>query len=440
MLKRIIVVGCLVLLSVARAQAPQPVRPPIESSVLYEVNVRQFSEEGSFDAVREALPRLKRMGVGVLWLMPVHPIGEAHRKGTLGSPYSVRDYRAINPEFGTMEDFDELVDAAHDAGMYVIIDWVANHTSWDHVWTEEHPGFYRRDEGGNFRPPNPDWDDVIQLDYDNPAMRLAMKEAMLFWVREHDVDGFRCDVAEMVPGVFWNDTIRALREVKPVFMLAEGGSMWLYDDGFDATYSWALGDAMAKCVRGELTAAGVSGAIRSSVAPLRRHPKRAFRMHFTTNHDWNSWDGTAVERLGDAWECATVLTYVVPGMPMIYSGQEAGLDKRLELFEKDPIEWRDDPARALYERLGWFKSVSPALRAGDPRTRWRLLRMAPVDRVLAYELHHPEQTIVVVVNLSDEAVDVIAPEQEGMYLTMEGERTVFPETIGAWGWSVLERR
>lgn len=207
----------------------------VKNAVIYEVNVRQYTPEGTFNAFTEHLPRLKTLGVDILWFMPVNPIGVKNRKGPLGSYYSVKDYTAVNPEFGTMEDFRRLVEQVHEQGMYAIIDWVPNHTAWDHRWTKEHPDWYKQDEKGEFVSPF-DWTDVIQLDYDNEEMRQEMIEEMIFWIRESDIDGYRCDVAHMVPVDFWDEARKELDKVKPVFMLAESDQYFLHKNAFDMTY------------------------------------------------------------------------------------------------------------------------------------------------------------------------------------------------------------
>lgn len=324
-------------------------------AVIYEVNLRQYTPEGTIDAFEARLGELDAMGVDILWFMPVHPIGELERKGTLGSYYAVKDYRDINPEFGDLEDFKRLTAAAHERGMLVMLDWVPNHTAWDHPWTVSNPEWYTKGEDGGFVPPNPDWNDVIDLNYDEPGLRRAMIDDMKFWLTEVGIDGFRADVAELVPADFWEDCIDELRATKPVLILAEGHQPWLFDAGFDLCYGWGLGDTMIKIYAGEADASDLWDMIESDRAELKNHgkdlPLGPQRMWFTTNHDWNSWNGLAVERFGDFWTEASTLTFAVPGLPLIYSGQEAGLEKQLEFFERDTIAWRDHPARGHYAQL-----------------------------------------------------------------------------------------
>lgn len=323
------------------------------NKTIYEVNLRQFSEEGNFDGFRKHLPRLKELGVGILWFMPIHPIGELNRKGSLGSYYSVKDYLDVNPEFGTIDDFKELVKEIHSLGMYVIIDWVANHTAWDHQWTKTHPEFYNKDDKGNFIPPVDDWSDVIDLNYENKALWSEMINALKFWVTECDIDGYRCDVAGMVPIEFWIEAREQLDKIKPVFMLAEWDTPEMHF-AFDMTYDWNMHKTMNEVAKGKKSADEIIHHIQKD---LENYPSYAFRMQFTDNHDENSWNGTVFERLGDAAECFAVLTFLIPDMPLIYSGQEAGLNKRLSFFEKDPIDWKEHKFFALYKSLIELKKI-----------------------------------------------------------------------------------
>ncbi len=329
------------------------------SATLYELNTRQFTEEGTFRAAEAHLPRLKALGVDVVWLMPIHPIGEENRKGTLGSPYSVRDYYGVNPEFGTLDDLKHFVDAAHQQGMYVILDWVANHTAWDNALVTEHPEWYERDYKGDFRPtPWWDWSDIIDLDYGQSGLREYMTKAMAYWVREADVDGFRCDVAGFVPVDFWDRVRVELEAIKPVFMLAEWESRDLHARAFDATYAWSWNDAVLRIARG---AADVGALFVYYSWNESAFPVGAMRMTFVSNHDKNSWEGTQFEEFEDGLAPAIVLSVVGDGIPLLYSGQEAGNERRLAFFERDPIEWRDHWVGDLYQRLFALKHENTAL-------------------------------------------------------------------------------
>lgn len=335
-----------------------------KNAVLYQINTRQFTPEGTFRAAERELPRLKTLGVDILWLMPVHPIGEKNRKGTLGSPYSVRDYYGVNPEFGTLEDLKHFVDAAHAQGMYVILDWVANHTAWDNPLLQQHPEWYARDWKGDFHPtPWWDWSDIINLDYSQPGLRKYMTDAMAYWVRDVGVDGYRCDVAGFVPLEFWNNLRDELEAIKPVFMLAEWESRDLHAEAFDATYAWSWYDAVHQVAHGK---ADVNRLYTYYSWNEAFFPRGGMRMNFVSNHDKNSWEGTEFEAFGKGLHAVMVLSFVADGIPMLYNGQEAGNAKRLEFFEKDPIAWRTHPNGALYANLIRLKKDTTALWNG----RW----------------------------------------------------------------------
>ncbi|MDP4115416.1 MAG: alpha-amylase family glycosyl hydrolase [Bacteroidota bacterium] len=332
------------------------------NKTIYEVNIRQYTKEGTFKAFEEYLPQLKEMGVGILWIMPINPIGEKNRKGPLGSSYSVKDYLAVNPEFGTLDDFKHLVKRTHELGMYLIIDWVANHTAWDNKLITEHPEWYTKDNDGNFVAPIKDWTDVVDLNYDNKDLRAYMQNALIYWVKECDIDGFRCDVADMVPTDFWNTVRPELEKIKPVFMLAEAEKAELQEYAFDMTYSWEIFKIADKVAQGKMETDDIKYFFKKENEAF---PANVFRMRFTSNHDENSWNGTEYERLGDAVEPFTVFNFVINGMPLIYSGQEAGNHKRLKFFEKDPIDWKESKCRNLYTDLCKLKLVNPALWSGD---------------------------------------------------------------------------
>lgn len=328
---------------------------------IYEVNIRQYSEEGTFDAFRKDLPRLETMGVKILWLMPIHPIGEKNRKGTLGSYYSVKDYKGINPNYGTEKDLQLLVDEAHELGMKMIIDWVANHTAWGNPWTKN-PDWYEHDKDGNFTPPHgTDWTDVIQLNYKSDDMRAAMIDAMEYWVRDFGIDGFRCDVAGMVPIDFWIDARTSLDKIKPVFMLAEDESPEMHK-AFDMTYAWTYAHIIREIAKGN---EGFGTLDSLFEVDKTRFNTSDYRMYFTSNHDENSWNGTDPEMYGANFENFAVLSATIDDMPLIYDGQESGLDKRLEFFEKDEIEWKEYKYEPLYTLLLKLNTENKALWNGQ---------------------------------------------------------------------------
>ncbi|MEM1041367.1 MAG: alpha-amylase family glycosyl hydrolase [Bacteroidota bacterium] len=351
---------CLCLLLAACADAPAPETLSVEpdavaevddtSPVIYEVFVRSFTPEGTFRAMIPRLDGLKQLGVDVLWLMPIHPVGEERKKGTLGSPYAIRDYKAVNPRFGTMDDFRALVDAVHARDMRIIIDLVANHTAWDHAWVAEHPEWYTHDASGAIiHPANTDWTDVADLNYDDPGVRTAMREAMRFWVEEVGIDGYRCDVADLVPMDFWREAIAELESVKPVLMLAEGSDPELHDAGFDLNYAWDTYAAMKAIWRG-----APADTLFTVLEAERERYGASARMRFTTNHDETAWDDTPLALFGgtEGAQAAAVVAATLPGAFLVYNGQEVGDPQRIPLFEKTTVAWGTDPAmRAFYADL-----------------------------------------------------------------------------------------
>jgi len=379
-----------------------------KNAVIYQINTRQFTEEGTFRAAEKHLPRLKDLGVDILWLMPIHEIGLKNRKGTLGSPYSVKDYYSVNPEFGTLEDLKHFVQAAHDMGMHVILDWVANHTAWDCNLVTEHPEWYARDWKGDFRPtPWWDWDDIIDLDFDQPAVRKYMTGALKYWVTEVDIDGYRCDVAGMVPLDFWNNVRKELDAIKPVFMLAEWESYDLHAEAFDMAYSWSWFDALHNITMGrtDLTALFVYYAWNE-----KAFPQDGMRMLFVTNHDKNAWEGTEYEKFGDGLDATIVLSVISEGMPLIYNGQEAGNTKRLEFFEKDPIRWREHKYGALYKKLIALKKQNTALWNGTwGATMIRVLNNIP-RKVFSFVRQDEQEKVFAVFNFSEQPQTATFPE------------------------------
>ena len=386
-----------------------------KNASIYEVNFRQYSKEGNIAAFQEHLPRLKAMGVDILWLMPIYPIGHKKRKGGMGSYYAVQDYKAVNPDLGTMEEFKGLVKEAHDLGMYVILDWVANHTAFDNVWAETNPGFYTRNEAGEMMmPKDTDWSDVADLNYDNPELRAAMIDAMSFWVREADVDGFRCDVAMMVPTDFWNTARAELDKIKPVFMLAEAEQKDLHEQAFDMSYTWEFMHLMNAIAKGEKPVSDIEVYLEKQKTEFGEDD---YRMYFTTNHDENSWTGTVQERFGDGADAFAVLAMTIHGMPLIYSGQEAGLDRRLAFFEKDEITWGDYKLQEFFKKILELHENNPALWHGVSGGQPKVLSLSGSDKVFGFYREKDNHRVVVVVNLSAEPAEIAleAGELEGNY-------------------------
>jgi len=380
-----------------------------KNATLYQINTRQFSEEGTFKAVEEELPRLKELGVDIIWLMPIHEIGEKNRKGSLGSPYAVRDYYSVNPEFGTLQDLKNLVKAAHDLEMYVILDWVANHTAWDNVLVEEHPDWYEKDYKGDFRPtPWWDWSDIIDLDYNKPELRAYMTEAMKYWVAEADIDGYRCDVAGFVPIRFWNNLRQELDAIKPVFMLAEWESRDLHAEAFDMTYAWSWNETLHKICRGQ---ADVNSLFIYYSWNESAYPKNSMRMTFVSNHDKNAWEGTMFEQFGDGLEAAIALSVVGEGMPLMYNGQEAGNDKRLAFFEKDPIQWKAHEIGELYKKLFRLMKNNTALWHAKWGSRMLKVPNNFENEVFSFVRQNQNDKVFAIFNFSDETKNIKFKEQ-----------------------------
>ncbi len=368
-------------------------------SNIYEVNLRQYSESSSMKEFEKHLPRLKEMGVEILWFMPITPIGIAERKMTadeLGSYYAVRDYTAVNPEFGTMTDWKALVNHAHEMGFKVITDWVANHSSPDNRWVNDHPAFYERDAQGN-TVFDADWNDTRNLNYDTRELRDSMIAAMAFWVKETDIDGFRCDVAEGVPEDFWKECIDSLRKIKNVFMLAEGEKPSLHLAGFDETYAWTVMETMIKFQHGDKTLMQVDSVVNYNI---QRFPRNAYRLYFTTNHDWNSWEGTEFERYGDGYKTFAVFTQTMyQSIPLIYSGQEIPNRRRLKFFVKDPLVWDSFAMAPFYKTLLHLRKNNSALAAD---ASYKKLVTANDNAIFAYVRQNGKKKIAVVLNFSNE--------------------------------------
>ena len=383
-----------------------------KNATIYEVNIRQFSHEGTLNEVGEELRRLRNLGVKILWLMPIHPIGEERRKGSLGSYYSVKDYKALNPEFGTLEDFHDFVYLAHQEDMKVIIDWVANHSAHDNVWVESHRDWYLLDGNGNTVPPEgTDWTDVAALDFDNMEMRAAMIDAMKYWVVEADIDGFRCDVASMVPTDFWEAARDTLEAVKPdIFMLAESEYPVLLEKAFDMDYAWEFLHIMNGIAKGEMDLTAIDTYMAKEDT---NYAPGDYRMYFTTNHDENSWNGTVFERYGEEGHKAfAALAFTIDGMPLVYSGQEAGNSRALAFFEKDTIAWGDYPLEDFYSDLLWLNRDNPALWNGEYGGDFKRLSTSADDKIYAFERTKDESKVISVINLSEDTVRFTVDEMD----------------------------
>jgi len=413
-----------------------------KDAAVYELNTRQFTPEGTFEAAAEQLPRLKQLGITIVWLMPIHEIGEMNRKGTLGSPYSVKDYFSVNGEFGTLDDLKNFVARAHELGMYVIIDWVANHTAWDNPLRTEHPDWYERDWKGDFQPtPWWDWSDIINLDYSQPAVRRYMTEALKYWVTEVDIDGYRCDVAGDIPIEFWNNARRELDAIKPVFMLAEWEGRDLHAEAFDMTYAFSWYETMADIVAGKKE---LDKLVRYYARDFSRFPEGGMRMLFVSNHDKNSWEGTQFEVFGDSLPAAIVLSVVGEGTPLIYNGQEAGNERRLAFFEKDPIEWREHPIGDLYRKLLALHKRNTALWNGGWGAPMSRVPNDAMSKVISFVRQNDNDKVFAAFNFSNTPQQVTLEEAlyHGDYTDFfSGESTTLGAdaqlSIEPWGYKVF---
>lgn len=402
-----------------------------KNAVLYQCNIRQFSPEGNFAGVQRELPRLKALGVDVLWLMPIHPIGQERRKGPLGSPYSVQDYRAVNPDFGTLADLQNLIGAAHEQGMKVILDWVPNHTAWDAVWKREHPEYYTKYNNDFTVPlnergePIADWSDVCDLDYTNPALRRAMIEAMQYWLRTADVDGFRVDMAGLVPNDFWAEARPALDTVKNAFMLAE----WQDEPGhfrsaFNANYGWRWKNVTKDIAAGQQN----SHSLDTLLNYLDHfYPEGYYQLYFTQNHDENAHSGTEADLYGAAAAAFNVLAFTWQGIPMLYNGQEDELTQRLEFFKKDPIVWKNFAKTPFYQKLITLRHQNQALWSGEHGGRVVKIPTSADEFVYAFTREKNGDRVIVILNLGKEnrPVTLRPPDAAlGAYTDLFGNSTV----------------
>ena len=413
-------------------------------AVLYEMNVRQLTEEGTLLAAMRHLQHLKDMGVDAVWLMPIYPIGKVERKGELGSYYSISDYCAVNPEFGTKADFDAFVAEAHRLGMKVILDWVANHTARDAKWLREKPmSWYERDEHGVAKVPW-DWSDTAKLNYEEKAVWQGQIEAMKYWVTEHAVDGFRCDMAMLVPLAFWQEVRRELQSVKSdIFMLAEAEGVEFFDDAFDACYGWELHHSMVAVAQGKTRVCELRDRIYSVI---NNNPSTSMHMSFTSNHDENSWSGSEQNRFGEALEAMTALTFVLPkSLPLIYTGQEIGYDHSFEFFDKDAMpKFEANGAAEKYRRLCAMKHSFEALRSADCGGSFVEINTNASDCLLVFVRENQQGRVVYIANLSP--YKVFADFHTGVYAgeyenVLSGEtETLYEHTWGdmePWSFRLL---
>ena len=416
-----------------------------KNATIYEVNVRQYTPEGNFKAFEKHLPRLKNMGVDIIWLMPIHPIGEKNRKGKLGSYYSVKDFKGINPEFGNMQDFKNLVKKIHELGMYVIIDWVGNHSAWDNPLATTHPHWYTKNKDGNFQPtPWYDWDDVIDFDYDNPEFREYMTGALKFWVKEANIDGYRADVAGFIPVDFWENARKELDQIKPVFMLAEWESRDLYKKSFDMTYSWTLFDKLKDATTQNK---GIAGLVEYMAHDVGSVPRNAYRMVFTDNHDMNSWNGTPQKNFGNGMETAMAFCGVVNKMPLAYSEQEAGLDRSLNFFDKDLIDFSNLKYEQFYKTLFELKHKNQALWNGKYGGEMiRIVNDKP-NKIISFYREKNNDAVLPIFNFSDEELTVTLDSKyfQGNYIDIFNKENYkitpsFSIKLKPWEYKILVKK
>ncbi|MFZ2284071.1 MAG: alpha-amylase family glycosyl hydrolase [Lutibacter sp.] len=411
----------------------------LESAIIYEANIRQYSPEGTFSKFTEDIPKLKELGVKIIWVMPIYPISTTKSKGSLGSYYAISDYTKVNPEFGNLDDVKNLVNTAHKNGMYVILDWVANHTGWDHVWLKSHPEYYTKNEKGEItHTVGTDWTDVADLNYDNKQMRTEMLENMKYWLKEADVDGFRCDVAGMVPLDFWENTVTELKKIKPIFMLAEAWEPNLLENAFDMGYGWDTYHRMNAIAQGKETVKNWDDRM-TQIDTLYQNDD--ILMNFITNHDENSWSGTVKERLGDASEAMLALSYCAPGMPLIYSGQEYDMNKRLRFFEKDTISKVKGKVWPLMAKLGELKNNNKALNGGKNAASYNKINSSDNKNILIFSREKEGNKLTYMANLSNKEVTFTSEKVGESVDFFTNEKLVFskekPLTFKPWQYKIL---
>lgn len=416
------------------------------SAILYEMNIRQFTTEGTFRAASERLPFLRSIGADAIWLMPIYPIGEEDRKGSLGSYYSIRDYKGVNPEFGSEADLRDFITKAHALGIKILFDWVANHTARDARWISERPvDWYERDSEGRAKVPW-DWSDTAKLNYANREVWRGQIDAMRYWVEQFGIDGFRCDMAMLVPIEFWQEASAELHSIKSdIFMLAEAEEDNLFERAFNMSYQWNIHHIMCDIAKGARRVWDLRNAMH---AERQRYPREAMRLSFTSNHDENSWSGSEQSRFGRALEVMTAMTFLMPStMPLIYTGQEVGYDHSFAFFDRDPIPeelYKEGYATELYRRLADLKHSQRALDSGERGGDVIEIENNAKDCMMTFVREVADSRVVAIVNLSPYTIH--ADFRTGIYAgkyrdAISGERVILDEhverDIAPWHYQIL---
>lgn len=419
------------------------------NSSVYEVNVRQYTKEGTFISFAKHLDRLQDLGVGIIWFMPIHPIGSKNRLGSLGSYYSVKDYYGINPEFGTLNEFKAVVDSIHAKGMHVVIDWVGNHTSWDNVLTQSHPEWFEKNSAGNFiPPPGTNWSDVIQLDHAQQGLRNYMIDVMKYWITETNIDGFRCDAASFVPIGFWSEVITELKKTNPeIIMIAEDDGTQYYSAGFDVSYAWSFygfgGGILPQLFNGSKNANSFYNFLLNENS---LYTENNCRLYFTSNHDENSWYGTDSELFGGASEAFIALSLVVRSIPLIYGGQETGLNHRLKFFDKDEIVWQNNLIASHYKALLQLKKRNIALWNGIAGGEPERITTSEDQSIFAFIRQKDKEKVLSVFNLTNQekTFSFLGSGYSGSYRDVISNAAVsvpqnYEMTLPAWGYKIFEK-
>lgn len=449
-MKRITIVALALLILASACKVKEAPAPPQQQTSIthpawimqgnvYEVNVRQYTPEGTLNAFSKHLDRLKDMGVQTLWFMPLNPISKKDRKGSLGSYYAVADYNTINPEFGTMADWKNIVKEIHNRGMKVVIDWVPNHTGADHTWITSHPDFYVQDSAG--KPAVAfDWADVRQLDYKNSVMQDSMINSMKNWLTT-GIDGFRVDVAWNVPAEFWNKCIPQLKTVKDdIFMLAEGDKAYLSTSGFNAVYPWPMSKAMIKVAKGERDVA-ILDSIKAVNDTL--YARGTIQMYFTSNHDENSWNKSDFETFPGAVHApfAVFTQTMANSVPLIYSGQEEPVLRALQFFDKDPISFGKYDREKFYKTLLDLRTKNPALAAD---AAFNKVSVGDDKALYAFTREKDGKKIFVILNLSAKEQEIVVTDKSlhgniyNVFMYTKEPLSDQPWKIEPWGYVIYE--